>query len=51
MFGERWIQNGAEAGTSETAREPSERGLVELRPFGPSQSRGGKARGRKLGKT
>ena len=25
MFGERWIQNGAEAGTSETAREPSER--------------------------
>lgn len=33
------------------AREPSERGLVELRPFGPSQSRGGKARGRKQGKT
>uniref|UniRef100_A0A7S0PLS4 AP2/ERF domain-containing protein n=1 Tax=Micromonas pusilla TaxID=38833 RepID=A0A7S0PLS4_MICPS len=25
MFGERWFQNGAEAGTSETAREPSER--------------------------
>lgn len=25
MFGERWFQNGAEAGTSETAREPSQR--------------------------